>query len=45
MLHSGHGEFPRAIFAPGSIDETIAIASLSFELADKYQVPVFIMTD
>jgi len=45
VLHSGHGEFPRAIFAPGSIDEAIAIASMSFDLADKYQVPVFILTD
>ncbi len=45
VLHSGHGEFPRAIFAPGSIDEAIAIASASFDLADTYQVPVFILTD
>jgi 2-oxoglutarate ferredoxin oxidoreductase subunit alpha len=45
ILHSGHGEFPRAIFAPGSIEESISIAAMSFELADRYQVPVFIMTD
>lgn len=45
VLHSGHGEFPRAIFAPGSIDEAIAIAAMSFDLADRYQVPVFILTD
>lgn len=45
VLHSGHGEFPRAVFAPGSIDEAISIASLSFDLADRYQVPVFILTD
>ncbi len=45
VLHSGHGEFPRAIFAPGSIDEAIAVASLSFDLSDRYQVPVFILTD
>lgn len=45
VLHSGHGEFPRAIFAPGSIDESISIAAMSFEFADKYQVPVFILTD
>ena len=45
VLHSGHGEFPRAVFAPGSIDEAIAISRASFELADNYQVPVFILTD
>ncbi|HET6461413.1 MAG TPA: 2-oxoacid:acceptor oxidoreductase subunit alpha [Syntrophales bacterium] len=45
VIHAGHGEFPRIIFAPGSIDETIAIARESFTLADRYQIPVFILTD
>jgi 2-oxoglutarate ferredoxin oxidoreductase subunit alpha len=45
ILHAGHGEFPRVIFAPGSIAETIALARKSFFLADRYQIPVFLMTD
>ena len=45
VLHAGHGEFPRIIFAPGSIGETITLARKSFELADRYQIPVFILTD
>ena len=45
VLHAGHGEFPRIIFAPGSIGETIALARKSFVLADRYQIPVFILTD
>ena len=45
ILHAGHGEFPRIIFAPGAIDETIALAGKSFELADRYQIPVFLLTD
>jgi 2-oxoglutarate/2-oxoacid ferredoxin oxidoreductase subunit alpha len=45
VIHAGHGEFPRIIFAPGSIDETIAVARRSFALADRYQIPVFILTD
>jgi 2-oxoglutarate ferredoxin oxidoreductase subunit alpha len=45
VIHAGHGEFPRIIFAPGSIDETIAVARKSFALADRYQIPVFILTD
>jgi 2-oxoglutarate/2-oxoacid ferredoxin oxidoreductase subunit alpha len=45
VINAGHGEFPRAVFAPGSIDEAIAISRASFELADNYQVPVFILTD
>jgi len=45
VLHSGQGEFPRAVFAPGSIEEAIDIASRSLDSADRFQVPVFILTD
>jgi len=45
VLHAGHGEFPRVIFAPGSIGEMIGLARKGFELADRYQIPVFILTD
>jgi 2-oxoglutarate ferredoxin oxidoreductase subunit alpha len=45
VLHAGHGEFPRAVFAPGSIDEAVMVAKNSFELADRYQMPVIILTD
>jgi len=45
ILHAGHGEFPRIVFAPGSIEETIALARESFALADRFQIPVFLMTD
>jgi 2-oxoglutarate ferredoxin oxidoreductase subunit alpha len=44
-LHSGHGEFPRAIFAPGTIEEAFCLTQRAFNLADRYQVPVFILTD
>jgi 2-oxoglutarate ferredoxin oxidoreductase subunit alpha len=45
VLHAGHGEFSRIIFAPGSIGEAIALARKAFDLADRYQIPVFILTD
>jgi len=45
VLYSGHGEFPRAIFAPGSIEKAFICAQRAFYIADKYQVPVFILTD
>jgi 2-oxoglutarate ferredoxin oxidoreductase subunit alpha len=45
VLHAGHGEFPRAVFAPGSIDEAVMVAKNSFDLADRYQMPVVILTD
>lgn len=44
-LHAGHGEFPRAVFAPGSVDECFWSTRKAFEIADRYRVPVIIMTD
>jgi 2-oxoglutarate ferredoxin oxidoreductase subunit alpha len=44
-LHSGHGAFPRIILAPGTIEDCFYLAQKSFDLADRYQVPVFILTD
>ena len=44
-LYAGHGEFPRIIFAPGTIDEAFYLTQRGFNLADKYQVPVFVLTD
>ena len=44
-LYAGHGEFPRIIFAPGKIEDAFSLTQKAFNLADKYQVPVFILTD
>lgn len=44
-LYAGHGEFPRIILAPGSLEEAFLLSAKAFDLADKYQVPVFILTD
>ncbi len=44
-LHAGHGEFPRIIFAPGRLEDGFYLTQRAFNLADKYQVPVFILTD
>jgi 2-oxoglutarate ferredoxin oxidoreductase subunit alpha len=44
-LYAGHGEFPRVIFAPGTLEEAFELTAGAFNLADKYQVPVFILTD
>lgn len=45
VLYAGHGEFPRAIFAPGTLEEAFLVAQQAFFIADKYQIPVFILTD
>lgn len=44
-LYAGHGEFPRAIFAPGSPEEIFETAQQAFLIADTYQSPVFLLTD
>lgn len=44
-LYSGHGEFPRIILAPKSIESAIKITAEAFNLADKYQSPVIILSD
>jgi len=43
--YSGHGEFPRAILAPGTPEEAFACAVHAFQMADASQSPVFILTD
>jgi 2-oxoglutarate ferredoxin oxidoreductase subunit alpha len=45
VLYAGHGEFPRIIFAPGNIEQAIVLTQKAFDLADKFQIPVFILTD
>ncbi len=44
-LHAGNGEFPRAIFAPRTVEEAFWLAAHAFNTAEKYQVPVFLMSD
>ena len=44
-LYAGHGEFGRIILAPGKVDEAFYLTQKAFDLADKYQVPVIILTD
>jgi 2-oxoglutarate ferredoxin oxidoreductase subunit alpha len=45
VLHAGHGEFPRAILAPGSPEQCFQAAARAVVLAEKAQGPVFILTD
>jgi 2-oxoglutarate ferredoxin oxidoreductase subunit alpha len=44
-LYAGHGEFPRIIFAPGKLEDAFYLTQRAFNLTDKYQVPVFVLTD
>ena len=44
-LHAGHGVFGRAIFAPGNLEQGYELTKYAFEIADKYQSPVIVLTD
>jgi 2-oxoglutarate ferredoxin oxidoreductase subunit alpha len=45
VIHAGHGEFPRAILAPGHPAQAIRLMSKAFNLADRYQTPVIVLGD
>ncbi|MDD5477929.1 MAG: 2-oxoacid:acceptor oxidoreductase subunit alpha [Candidatus Omnitrophica bacterium] len=45
LIHAGHGEFAKAIYAPGTIQEAFYLTVKAFNTAEKYQIPVLIMTD
>jgi len=45
MLGAGHGDFPRIVLAPSTLEECYTMAFEAFHLADKYQCPVFFLTD
>lgn len=44
-LHAAHGEFPRVIFAPGHPEQAFTLTNKAFDLAEKYQIPVFVLFD
>ncbi|NLO55900.1 MAG: 2-oxoacid:acceptor oxidoreductase subunit alpha [Thermovirga sp.] len=44
-IYSGHGDVPRAVFAPGSLEKAFRLTFEAFNLADEFQIPVFILTD
>jgi 2-oxoglutarate ferredoxin oxidoreductase subunit alpha len=45
ILHAAPDEFPRIILAPGDALEAFQLTFAAFNLADKYQVPVLILSD
>lgn len=44
-LFTAHGEFPRVIFAPGTPEQAFHLTNKAFDMAEKHQIPVFILTD
>jgi 2-oxoglutarate ferredoxin oxidoreductase subunit alpha len=45
VLHAHHGDFPRAVLAPASIEDAFWLTIKAFNWAERYQLPVIILTD
>lgn len=45
VIHAGHGEFPRMVIALRDPEDAFYQTARAFNLADKYQIPVIILTD
>ena len=44
-LYGSHGEFPRIVLAPATVEQCFAYTAEAFNLAETYQCPVIVMTD
>jgi 2-oxoglutarate ferredoxin oxidoreductase subunit alpha len=45
VLHAHQGDFPRAVLAPADIEDAFWVTVRAFNWAEKYQLPVIILTD
>jgi 2-oxoglutarate ferredoxin oxidoreductase subunit alpha len=44
-IFGSHGEFPRIVVSPGTVGECFDLTVRAFNLAEKYQCPVIILTE
>ncbi|MFQ6010885.1 MAG: 2-oxoacid:acceptor oxidoreductase subunit alpha [Nitrososphaerales archaeon] len=45
LVFGGHGEFPRIVLTPGSVEDCFNLGRIAPNLAEKYQCPVIIAMD
>lgn len=45
IIHSGHGEFLKLVVAPGDADEAFYLTAMAMNLAWKFQIPSFVLSD
>ena len=45
LIHGGHGEFPRKIIAPRTVEDAFHQTVRAFNTAEKYQIPVILLSD
>ncbi|MFV9509771.1 2-oxoacid:acceptor oxidoreductase subunit alpha [Tepidibacillus sp. LV47] len=44
-IHGAHGEIPKIVIAPNSVEDAFYDTAEAFNLAEKYQCPVIVLTD
>lgn len=45
VMHASQGDFLRVVLTPGDVAEAYQLTQLAFNLAEKYQIPVIILSD
>jgi 2-oxoglutarate ferredoxin oxidoreductase subunit alpha len=45
VVHAGHGDILRVVLAPGDAEEAFYTAGLALNLAWKFQIPTFVLSD
>ncbi|WP_243366873.1 2-oxoacid:acceptor oxidoreductase subunit alpha [Fundidesulfovibrio soli] len=45
VLYAGHGDFPRAVFTPGTPEQCFELTYRAVDQTEKWQSPVFVLTD
>jgi 2-oxoglutarate/2-oxoacid ferredoxin oxidoreductase subunit alpha len=45
MVYASHGEFPRIVLTPGTIEQCFIDTALAFNLAERFQCPVIVAVD
>ncbi|HLJ60214.1 MAG TPA: 2-oxoacid:acceptor oxidoreductase subunit alpha [bacterium] len=45
LVYASHGEFPRIVLTPGTLEECFSDTAEAFNLAERYQCPVIVAVD
>ena len=45
VLNAGHGDFLRVVLTPSDVEEHFKLSKQAFELAEKFQIPVLLLSD
>ena len=45
LIFGGHGEIPKIVLAPGTVEDSFYLSAKAFDLAERYQCPVFLLTE